>query len=371
MFYFRKWFRMRRCIAFISIMLMLPATALAWGFHDAIGNGSPVLCVTTKSSAMGGVWSLPSSGAASVFLNPAELSLLDGTLINTTIAFVQWSSIINGMLDFDHYSSGNTGTFTIAAKTEISDAVSIGAGITKVSDFNFNGILDILEEIGLGTYQSSALDILDSHGSLWEANIGGSVVLNDWLIAGASGGVRFGEGSSNRRREYADQSNPDDTTIVEWKEEDFCFHAGILMPFEFGTFGLSGTNATSRYRSRIAIGFQREFSILYGSTLGVEFDVQSIEDGHPAVSGRVFANLAEMIPHVRSTYSIGFNRASDYHHAAACLGTGACIDFGQMNVDLGVSWMSRSRAGFSFPEPFMTNIDDSGIYFSTGISWKL
>ena len=362
---------MRRGIAFFYVILMLPATALAWGFHDAIGNGSPVLCVTTKSSAMGGVWSLPSSGAASVFLNPAELSMLDGTLINTTIAFVQWYSNINGMLDFDHFSSGNTGSFTLSVGTEISDAVSIGAGIAKVSDFGFNGIIDILAEIGLNSYEIYAIDILDSHGALWEANAGISLILNDWLTAGVSSGIRFGEGSSNLRRAYTNQSVSDDTTIVEWEESDYCIHAGILMPFEFGTFGLSGTNTTSRYRSRIAIGFQREFSILYGSTLGVEFDIQSIEDKNPAISGKFFAHLSEMIPHVRSIYSIGFNRASNYQRAALCLGTGASIDFGQMNVDLGVSWMSRSRAGFSFPEPFITNIDDSGIYFSTGISWKL
>lgn len=366
-----KGFEMHRYLIILVVILIFPSSLLAWGFHDATGMGSPVVCVTPKSSAMGGVWSLPSGGAASVFLNPAELSMLDGTLINSTIAFVQWYSNINAMLDFDHYTSGNTGAFTLAAGTQVSDALSIGAGITKVSDFRFNGIMDILEEIGLGSYQSSALDILDSHGSLWEANTGVSVVLNDWLTAGVSGGIRFGKGSSNLRRVYADQSNPDDTTIVEWEESDFCVHAGILMPFEFGIFGLSATNPSGRYRSRIAVGFQREFSILYGSTLGVEFDIQSIEEKNPAVSGRVFANLAEMIPHVRSTYSIGFNRASGYHRAAVCLGTGAYIDFGKVNVDLGVSWISRSKAGFSFPEPFITNIDDAGTYFSAGVSWRL
>ena len=362
---------MYRYVTAFCIFLMLPATILAWGFHDATGNGSPVVCVTSKSSAMGGIWSLPSGGAASIFLNPAELSMLNGTVINTTIAFAQWSSNINGFLDFDHFSSGNTGGFTLAAGTEISDAVSIGAGITKVSDFRFNGIIDILEEIAHNSYQTFAIDILDSHGSLWEANTGISLVLNDWLTAGVSGGIRFGKGSWNLRHDIVDPSAVDDTTEAEWEEEDFCLHAGILMPFEFGTFGLSGTNATSRYRSRVAVGFQKEFSILYGSTLGVEFDIQSIEEKNPAVSGRVFAVLAEMIPHVRSTYSIGFNRASDYHHGAACLGTGASINFGQVDVDLGVSWMSRSRAGFAFPEPFLINIDDSGIYFSAGLSWKL
>ncbi len=88
---------------------MLPTAVMAWGFHDAMGNGSPIVCVTPKSSAMGGVWSLPSSGAASIFLNPAELSMLDGTFINLTIAIIPWNSVIHGMLDFDLFDSGNPG----------------------------------------------------------------------------------------------------------------------------------------------------------------------------------------------------------------------------------------------------------------------
>ncbi|MCK5115027.1 MAG: hypothetical protein KAR44_00385 [Candidatus Aegiribacteria sp.] len=362
---------MQRYVAVIIIVLIFPSALLAWGFNDAIGNGSPIISVTSKSSAMGGVWSLPSSGAASIFLNPSELSMLDGTLINISTAIIQWSLTVHGVLDYDKYDSGSAGTVTLASGTEISDAVSIAAGITKVSDFRFNGISNILEEIGPGSYQIYAIDILDSHGTLWEANTGISVVLNDWLTAGVSGGIRFGTGSWNLRHDIVDPIALDDTTEVEWEESDFCFHAGVLMPFEFGTFGLSGTNATGRYRSRVAIGFQKEFSIMYGSTLGVEFDIQSIEENNPAVSGKAFANLTEMIPNVRSTYSIGFNRASDYHRAALCLGTGATISFGQVDVDLGVSWMSRSRAGFAFPEPFISNIDDAGTYYSAGLSWKL
>lgn len=360
----------RYFITFVFVLL-LPSALLAWGFHDAIGSGSPLICVSTKSSAMGGVWSLPSSGAASIFLNPAELSMIDGALINTTISIVQWSENVNNAVDFDEYSSGFTGTFTFAAGTEISDAVSIGAGITKVSDFGFDGILLFVEEIGVNSYQIFAIDVLDSQGSIWEANAGVSVVLTDWLTAGVSGGIRFGTGSWNRRHDIVDPVAIDDTTSGEWEEEDFCVHAGILMPFEFGTFGLSGTNATSRYRSRIAVGFQREFSILYGSTLGMEFDIQSMEEENPAVSGRVFANLTEMMPHVRSTYSIGFNRASHYNRAALCLGTGATLEFGRVNLDLGISWMSRSRGGFAFPEPLVSNIDDAGTYYSAGLSWRL
>ena len=361
---------MKKMINLLAAAMLLPALGAAWGFHDAMWNGTPVICVTPKQSAMGGVWALPSSEAASVFLNPAELSLLDGPRLNASAAIIEWSASIYGKLDFNQMDTGMGGAGTLAFAAPLSEKVSAGAGISRVSDFGFNGVSTVMEELGPQLYQVYALRIMDAQGSLWEANAGLSVELADWLTAGFSGGLRFGSGSYEVRTDYVEQSLNDDTVDVDWETSEFCFHGGLLLPISAGTFALSGTNGTCRYRSRIALGFQREMEILSGSTMGVEFDVQSVDDD-PAYSGRFFAYFAEMIPRVRSTYSVGFNRASDYHHTALCLGTGARIDLGDADLDLGVSWMSRSRQGYVFPEPFIDNIDDAGTYYSAGVSWKL
>ena len=336
-----------------------------------MGNGSPIICITPKQSAMGGIWALPSSEAASIFLNPAELSMMDGTSIKVTTAIIEWHSYTSGALDYDRFDSGNLGSVTVAAGTEISDAVSIGAGISRVSHFGFSGISNILKECGLNNYEIYSIDLLDSQGSLWEANTGVSWVLNDWLTAGVSGGLRFGSGSYTLRHDIVDPGDSDDTTEVDWEESDFCFHAGLLMPFKLGTFGISGTNKTGRYDSRVAFGFQRDFSILNGSTMGVEFDFKSIEEKNPALSGKMFIYTPEILRNVRSTYSVGFIRATDYRKSTLCLGTGTCIDFGRMNLDMAISWMSRSKAGYAFPEPYISNINDSGTYYSAGLSWSL
>jgi hypothetical protein len=362
---------MRSVLLLVASFIIFPSAVSAWGFHDAMGNGSPIICITPKQSAMGGVWALPSSEAASIFLNPAELSMLNGTSIKISAAIVEWHSYVSAELDYDHFDSGNLGTVTTAVGTEISDAVSIAAGISRVSHFGFSGISNILEEYGYTGYKIYAIDLLDSQGSLWEANTGISVALIDWLTAGVSGGLRFGNGSYTLRHDIVDPVSPDDTTEVSWEESDFCVHAGLLMPFSFGTFGISGTNKTGRYDSRIAFGFQRDFSILNGSTMGVEFDLQSVEEKNPGVSGKMFIYMAEMIPNVRSTYSVGFIRATDYNKAALCLGTGTRIDFGKMNLDMAVSWMSRSKSGYAFPEPYSYHIEDSGTYYSAGLSWNL
>lgn len=364
---------MKRITALLILLSVAgPSSVLAWGFHDAMDYGSPIAAVTPKSSAMGGVWSMPSAGPASIFLNPAELSELDGTEITFGTGLVQWNTYTYGANEFtDIQSSTILGSATVAAGFRLTDRISLGAGVARVSDFGFNGEnLEIMLN-GPGRYSVYAVGNLDSRGSLWEANTGMSFELSDWLIAGASGGLRSGSGSWTLVQNYLDESVPDDTTSEDWDELDFCAHIGFLMPFEFGTFGISGTNASGRYHSRVAIGYQKNLAILNGSTLGLEVDVQSIEEDNPAVSGKFFAVFSEMIPNVRSIYSVGFDRASDYKRAGLCLSTGACINLGVIDLDMAISWRSRSRAGFSFPDPNLDNIDDSGTYYNIGLNWRL
>lgn len=352
----------------VAALLLLSSSGWAWGFHDAMEYGTVINSVTPRHCAMNGPWAVPSSGVSSVFLNPAELSLLDRTALNVSVSVVKWESEVDGPYLTHFYDSGNSGTFTVAAGTPLTSNLFIAAGVSRVSDFGYDKGLAIINELQ-GQFEMVAMKMLKSSGSLWEANAGASTELAEWLQAGVSVGVRFGTGSYTLRYEPLDSSAPGDTTHVEWDSADLCTHIGFLVPLSGATFGASATNATEKYRSRVAFGFQKDFSLLNGSTLGVDFDVQSIED-EPEVSGRLIAYLAEMIPGVRSTYSIGFQQPSDYHHTALTFGTGAVIFCGDFDIDLGISWRSRSRSGTAFPEPYINKIDDAGTYFSAGVAWR-
>jgi len=348
---------------------MAPSCAFAWGFYDAMENGTPLTAITAAQSARGGLWSLPSAEAGCVFLNPAELGVLNGTMLNISGSTVQWRSEIWGASTTGYLDGGNAGTFTAAISARLSNSLAIGGGIARVADFGFNGINNVMEQIAPFTYQISEVQLLDSQGSLWEANAGISLRISEHVIAGLSGGMRFGSGSYHLQTEHQDPTVPDDTVDVSWENSDPCVHAGVLVPLDAGTFGFSATNGTDRYRSRIAFGFQKDFSLLNGSTMGAEFDIQSIDD-RPAYSGRAFIFLAQMIPGVRSSYSVGFQRASRYHRTAATLATGARVLLGSFNLDMSVSWNSRSRKGDDFPDPYIAHIDDSGTYYSIGLNWR-
>lgn len=354
----------------IAAFLLLPAAVLAWGFHDSMGYGSPVRCISPRQSAMGGSWAMPSSGPASVFLNPAALSMQDGVTLTASAAIIEWRSAVVGENLFNILDTGTGGAGTLAFGLPVSERVAVGAGIARVSDFGFNGVSMVMEELGPELYEVYSIQFLDATGSLWEANAGVSVELADWITAGVSGGLRFGTGSWDYRNVFSDPDVPPDTLEDDWDASDFAFHGGILLPLSFGTFGASGTNSSEKYHSRIAFGFQREFRVLSGSTMGIELDLDDVED-RPSWEGRCFAHFCEMIPNVRSTYSVGFNRPADHHHTALTMGTGARILLGDVDLDLGVSWMSRSRAGYIFPEPYVDNIDDAGTYYSVGMTWRM
>jgi hypothetical protein len=264
--------------ALMITAMMLPSLASAWGFRDSMGDGSPVLCVTPRQSAMGGVWAMPSSGPASVFLNPAELSMQTGPALTASAAIIEWRASVEGENCFNILDTGTGGAGTLAFGAPFSETMAFGAGISRISDFGFNGVSMVMEEVGPGLYDVYSIQFLDAQGSLWEANAGLSLELADWIAAGVSGGLRFGSGSYLYRNTYADPQVPGDTAEVEWDASDFAFHGGLLLPFEFGTFAVSGTNSSDRYLSRVAMGFQKDFDVLSGSTLGLEFDAQDIED---------------------------------------------------------------------------------------------
>ncbi|MCK4505936.1 MAG: hypothetical protein KAW14_09980, partial [Candidatus Aegiribacteria sp.] len=174
--------------------------------------GSPIVAVTPKSSAMGGVWSMPSAGPASIFLNPAELSMLDSTVITVGTGLIQWNTYTYGANEFTQILSGTIlGSLTAAVGFRLTDRISLGAGVARVSDFGFEGEnLEIMLN-GPGRYKVYAVNNLDSRGSLWEVNTGMSFELSDWLIAGASGGLRSGSGSWTRIYNLVYESVPNDT----------------------------------------------------------------------------------------------------------------------------------------------------------------
>lgn len=354
-----------------SIIFLSVSIAWGFGFHDVLEDGYPIVCVTPASSAMGGVWSMPSGGPASIFLNPAELSLVEGTPLHLSGGVISWKTIVHCQQGFDHHESGTIpGTVTGALKFGLGDNFSAGLGISHVAGFGFDGSNMVLIEEEQDIIRIYAADNLDSSGSLWEALGGVSCRITEWLLAGASAGLRFGSGDYELDHNVLNSSVGDYTETGKWSESDFCSHVGLLLPLEFGTAGFSYVTGSDRYKSRLAGGFSKSFRLLNNGILGVEFDVLSPDD-KPETSGKFFCIVSGMMPNVTSIYSIGFQQANRSHRNGLCLSTGALWDLGNLNLDFAISWRSRSRSGTAFPDSLVHDIYDSGTYFNIGTTFDL
>jgi len=353
----------------VCTVLLIASRVSAWGFHDAQELGTPLVCASPMSTAMGSVWSLPSSGPASIFLNPAELAEANGTDLLVSSGWIQWSTDVYGEYEFQHGESGTIpGPLTAALGFGLTDRFNAAVGVSNVADFSFDGVNMVLVDLGPGLYEIGAVDNLDSRGSLWEINAGIGAEVTDWLSLGVSAGVRNGSGSWTLF--HNDLTGPADSTSTgDWDETAACFHCGVLMDAGIGTIGISTVSGSDMYSDRLAAGFQREFDVIDGR-IGIEFDsTDPFERGD--FSGRLFIAPGEMIANVRSVYSIGFVKAAEHHRTAACLATGTSVSLGDVDLDLVVSWRSRSRAGHSVPDYLVTVVDDSGTYYLVGLRWAV
>jgi hypothetical protein len=185
--------RTRMNMRVLLLTLILSSRVWAWGFHDAMENGTPINALTPQHCAMNGASALPSSGVSSLFLNPAELSLLNSPVVSASISVVKWNSEVDGPYRLPVFDSGNSGSFSIAAGVPVMNNLYLAMGMARVSDFRYNKGLSVLYEQGR-MYNIQALQMLDSQGSLYEANAGASMAFSGWLHAGVSVGMRFGKG---------------------------------------------------------------------------------------------------------------------------------------------------------------------------------
>jgi hypothetical protein len=341
----------------------------AFGFHDAMEFGDPLVCATPRSVSMGGVWALPSGGAASIFLNPAELSTTPPEQIMVSTGYVSWNATSEYLQEYSHRESGTIPLTATAAWSFDIGRASAGIGLCRVSDFSFDGVNLLFEEETSGRMYIAAVENLDSRGSLWETVAGLSIPVTDWLIAGVSAGLRSGSGHYTLEHNNITGSAGDTTITVDWDEAAFCAHGGVLVPVGFGTFAASWVSGSDMYPSRLAGGFVKQMRVLGQGSLGVEFDVLSPED-RPELSGRFVGIFPGMIEGVTTRYSIGFWQAHRHNRNGLCFATGSTVELSdRLSMDLAVSWRSRSRSGSSFPDdPYMTHHDDNATFFGAGLT---
>ncbi len=359
---------MRTVLFSVLVMLLaIPGIASAFGYADANGNGTSIPGYNAVTMSLGGARAIGFGDALSILTNPADIYQIPGTRFTMSIG----PGVINesfvdttGNHDYNWIALAN---LSAAMKFQVSRELALGVGIARISDCSFEGRYfnrdntsgDIIENIQL-----------DSHGGLYESAAGFSWHPESWIIAGLSGGLRFGEASYDST--YEDMVHPEnDTTIsIGWDESEFCWHAGIMIPLSTSKIAISWASATDHYDARIAVGAMLYTGESKQGALGIEAEIVDPGDANN-LEGRLIGQLySSNSLTFRGALSI-IDRSAEIESQGIGLSLGAGVVLGRITLNGAFSWCSITRESFAFSSYDPIDIKLSQSLLSFGLDWNL
>ncbi len=244
------------------LLLLFPGIVLAFGYADAHGNGSPIPGLNAVSLGLGGARAIGFGDALSILTNPAEIYRIPGTSLTMSIGP---AVLIETVEDSTGRNSSNwiaLGNLSAAVKFQPSSRLAIGAGIARLTDSSYEGMYHVRDETPPDYGEIIETMELSVTGGLYESAAGFSWRPVTWMNIGLSGGLRFGQVDYDST--YLDRRDPENDTLVSWgwTENEFCWHAGLVIPLSLTSLGVSWASPSEHYDGRIAAG-----AILYTGEL--------------------------------------------------------------------------------------------------------
>lgn len=358
----------RSYIIIIGILFIMPSVCFSYGYHDAFGNGTAYSGINARSASLAGLRSLSITDPSVIFLNPAELGLFHGTEITFSSGPIMWKEAVTDTLWRDIKSGTFWGTFSGAFSTSLGDRMSIGTGLTRVSDNDYEGakltVFDPsqMEEIDL-------VEVVDASGGLWEAVSGLSWQANRSLRFGASAGVRFGSMKAEYLYDLLATQGIDSILTEEWEENEFCYHLGLMIPGEDAALGICYASGSEHYDPIIAAAARIKLEYLNNGDLGFEIEMSSRSDAD-WYTGRLFADVP-LSRRINTRYGLSFTDSNKSVKTGMGFSFGGSIRFKKTLISIGYYWSTRSRSGGSFINEYADQMDDTANILSLGLSFIL
>jgi hypothetical protein len=358
---------MKTVLLSVIILLVIPGVTFAFGYADANSNGTSIPGYNAVTLGLGGARAIGFGDALSILTNPADIYRVPGTTFGMAIGPAVITESFEDTTGFHDYNWIALANLSAAIKFQAGRKLALGAGIARISDFSFEGIYydrDAISGIIIENFE------LVSRGGLYESAAGFSWQPENWINVGLSGGLRFGEASYDST--YEDRVEPEnDTTVsIGWNESDFCWHAGIMIPLNLSSIGISWASATDHYDARIAAG-----GILYAGeskqgAIGIEVEIIDPGDAN---------NLdARIIGQVKPSNSLTFRGALSFidrnddiesQGIGVSVGTGIALGKITLNGAFALSTITRESSAFSIWEPVDIKVSQSLLSF--GLNWNL
>ena len=354
-----------KTFAFFLLSTFLISNAYAFGYFDSITKGTIVPGISPSTVALGSLRAVGISEPASIFMNPAQLPLLN-TQVQVAGSSIQWAErVIQSDLEktVRTYMTNNNGT---AALVFPAGFVVIGAGIAKVGEFGYEGshtIYDNPDDPELG------VAVLYAKGSQWESLASISTVITGPLSVGFSGGVRMAKADYRYEFNSRQYLIPDSAANWSIDETEFAWHGGLALNGEMFKSGISYSSETDYMDDIIAFGASALAPHLKNTTVGFEADIVS-----PLDNNRFLGNLFVQMPlteslNILTSVSFDDNRVAN----RAGLGFGLGIDMSVNRFTIGGGLLSRfkSRRNTAFPNESSDRVDDSANMFTLGVTCPL
>ncbi|MBN1434499.1 hypothetical protein JW921_07035 [Candidatus Fermentibacterales bacterium] len=360
--------RFRLCLPGLAVaVLAFSGGALAFGYPDAIREGTVLSGVHPRSIALGGPMATGSTDAAALFSNPSGLLTAPSNRFSIAFGPAIWSERVELNTYRQTQSGLALGSALAAMKIEVSRGFVLGGGIARVTDgshedvrYNYNAPPD--------TAVLESIEYLSATGGFWELLGGAAFRVSPWLSAGVSAGQRFG--TLERKYEFDDMVGSGDSTWTDELEESaLCWHAGLTVPFGLSSVGLSYCSGSDRYPARVALGG----TIFTGSSnrgaFGAEGELRD-PGGDDQIVVRVFGQYA---PEASLVFcgGISLTEASKADLTALSLGLGGTYSMRHFQFDAALQWTSTSSADSSFTHAEPDQVLDSVTNVVLGISYVL
>jgi hypothetical protein len=358
-----------RGLSVLFLLLVLPGLSMAFGFTDAIGNGTPLPCLAPRSLALGGAVSVGVDEAWAVFLNPARIPATGDETISAGAIYGGWrESVPVAGISLQKGEDISITPYAVFGMT-VAANFAAAAGISTVSLFDYQGANLITDDV-VNPYKVTETQFLDADGELSEALAGFSYAITDDLSLGLSGGLRFGSA-------HIIQTNYDyglDSTVItvhdlSWEETQFCWHGGVKAGFGFGSAGLTYASPTDHYPARVALGGMVIAEHLNNTSVG--FEVESFDPGSEA---EYIARLMIEKPtasFLNTLVGVSFTDGPICDKPTLGFAVGFEMDFAPLLTQVAYSHRSRTRNSQYEGVQYYDYFDDSTTILSLALTYLL
>ncbi len=353
-----------RTLLILTVTLICSNTA-AFSIRTRNGIGSPGF--ESVSLAYGGIRSVGFGDPMCLLTNPSGISLRQG---NTLFSISYGPSISNiSFMDGEETYSDSwvnaMGIYSFGMKIPVFDALILGVAAAKTAELPLRTVYYIPDmNSSTGDVKDDNADRMDLEADFGKAAIGLAWDAAEWLSIGGAVGLRITTQSFDMI--YADTTGF--ITQLSFQESELCFDAGITLPLEPATLGLSWSSGGKFTESVFSMGGM--VGVASNITTGAELEIAT-HDERNIYTGRVFGRVKPTDALILRAGAFYGSATEEISRQGPGVSAGVGYIIGRVMINGAFSWSTlrgdRDNCGYEELESF----EGTTSRLSVGLVWGL